>query len=348
MKDELRKTGMLVVHYDTSDDRQRILRILERSGFRIPRTVRAAVVTRFYPHRTCLICADLIRKSVADSPQPFICAAMVSSGVRLYTVSELERMAELGFECLPRYPVFHVPHDGNVFPEDLMADVIIPAGDFMAYHEAMRDRHVRELIPRPYVGQMLKTFEVSRLLCDVERLIGPGEIMERVGMGFCYEKAYDGTVIKRVTERTRAAARVYYDRHHREIDALCERHPRMLFFDMHSYTDAIVPAFARVPGRPTPDLCVGTDPRFTPPRLTEIVLRRFREAGFRTAVNEPYGGVYVPESVMDGSGGCDFAGIMLEFDRRVYCDGSGEPVREQVEKIRRVIRAVMADCVDLE
>lgn len=167
-------------------------------------------------------------------------------------------------------------------------------------------------------------------------------------MGFCYEKAYDGTVVKRVTEKTRAAARAYYDRHHRELNELCARHPRMLFFDMHSYTDAIIPAFARVPGKPTPDLCIGTDHRFTPPRLTEIIRRCFGEAGFSMEENDPYSGLYVPESVLDGSSGCDFAGIMLEFNRRAYCDVNGEPDRRQIEKIRQIIRTVMADCADLD
>ncbi len=349
MKNDFRQTGTLTIHYDTADERRRAIGILEEQlGVSIPEQIRKRNPAHFYPQNTCLIHVDFSHDEIVDCPPPFICAAMCSAGVRFYTVAELERMAEGGFKRLPRYPVFHVPHDGNIFPEELMTDVCIPPQDFMAYHEAMRNLCVHRLVPHPYVGQMLKIFDISRLLCDVERFIGPAEIMERVGMGFCYEKAYDGTIIKRVTKKTRAAARVYYDRHHREINALCARHPRMLFFDMHSYTDAIIPAFARVAGKPTPDLCIGTDRRFTPPRLTEIIRKRFGEAGFSMAENGPYSGHYVPESVLNGSSGCDFAGIMLEFNRRAYCDGSGEPDQRRVEKIQQIVRTVMADCVDLE
>ncbi|MBQ6174432.1 MAG: N-formylglutamate amidohydrolase [Clostridia bacterium] len=333
--------------YDTADEWARALRALERFGIPVSDAIRDRVPIRYYPETTSLIHADCRAKRLVDCPRPFICAAMVSGGARLYTVPEPEQMAEKGYRRLPRFPVFHVPHDGRDFPEELKADVTIPEPDFMAYHEAMRDWDVRRLIPRAYTGDMRQVFGVSRLLCDVERLIGPEEVMERYGMGFCYEKAYDGTVIKRVTEATRAASRRYYDEHHAAVNHLCERHPRMIFFDMHSYHDAILPPFARAHGKPTPDLCIGTDPRFTPPALTAIIRRRFGEAGFTLAENEPYGGLYIPESVTDGSVGYDFIGVMLEFHRRTYCDGSGQTDQRKTEKIRQIIKTVMADCADL-
>ena len=244
-------------------------------------------------------------------------------------------------------PVFHVPHDGDRFPAELMESVCVPAEQFLQYHERMRDASVWDMVPGEYrVPVQAVRFPVSRLLCDVERFIGPEEIMERLGMGFCYEKAYDGRVIKRVTEAAKAAARPYYDAHHRRMNRLCEKHPYMIFFDMHSYWDGIIPPFARVPGMRTPDLCLGTDPRFTPPRLTAIVRERFEAAGFTTAENVPYSGLYVPEDVLTGRSACDFIGIMLEFNRRAYCDERGRTEAARIRLIRSVIRQVMADCAD--
>ena len=244
-----------------------------------------------------------------------------------------------------RFPIFHIPHDGRLFPPELMASVCIPEEAFMAYHEIMRDMDVSAMIPEAYRGGgMTARFPVSRLLCDVKRFIGPEEIMERYGMEYCYEKAYDGRTIKRVTAETKAAARRYYDAHHRRMNRLCQRHDRVLFFDMHSYSDRIVPPFARKPGWSGPDLCIGTDKRFTPPQLTETVRKRFAEEGFTVAENSPYSGLYIPENVLYGRSRCDFIGVMLEFNRRAYCGRSGAAVKERIGLIRSVIGRIMADC----
>ena len=246
----------------------------------------------------------------------------------------------------PRHPIFHVPHDGHLFPKELTGDICIPEALFMAYHHQMRDQDVGMMVPCSPAGDRV-SFPVSRLLCDVERLIGPEEIMEQYGMGFCYEKAFDGRVIKHISENGRKAARWYYDRHHRHINDLCDRHSRVLFFDMHSYSDAIIPPFARRPGTETPDLCIGTDPRFTPKQLKDTVQGLFAQAGFSTGENTPYEGLYVPENILAGQSGCDFIGIMLEFNRGVYCTPAGQTDKARVTLICSLIGRVLADCINL-
>ena len=82
-----------------------------------------------------------------------------------------------------------------------MQAVCIPKEEFLGYHQLMRDSEIRMVVPDTYrdPGHMC-CFEISRLLCDVERFIGPEEIMEAYGMGFCYEKACDGKRIKTVSD----------------------------------------------------------------------------------------------------------------------------------------------------
>ena len=336
------------VHFEDFQELQKAFKIMSDNGVTIPKDLRRMTCCAPWPQITHLLHIQLERKQFLYCPPPFICSAMVSRGDRIYTVPEFERIAELGFQKVPRFPVFHVPHDGRRFPNELMADVCIPEEEFRLYHEMMRDKDARRMVPRPYVGDMVIAFEVSRLLCDVERFIGPAEIMEQYGMGFCYEKAYDGRVIKRVTDRTKALSKTYYDAHHQAVNLLCARHPYMVFFDIHSYTDEIIPQHAQTAGTVTPDLCIGTDPIFTPPSLKEIVLNRFLAAGFSIAENRPYSGVYVPEDVAQGKPCCNFIGIMLEFNRRAYCDENGTVNPSRLSLIQVVIRQIMADCVYLE
>ena len=247
----------------------------------------------------------------------------------------------------PRYPIFHIPHDGRLFPEELMASVCIPREDFLRYHRLMRDTDIIRAVPEAYRGSdMCQAFSVSRLLCDVERFLGPEEIMEQYGMGFCYEKACDGTTIKRVTPELRQKTLAYYTAHHARMDRLCETHPRILFIDLHSYSDEILPPGFRQSAAPTPDLCIGTDPRYTPLRLAATVKKRFTAAGFTAAVNDPYAGCYIPNAVLHGRSNCDCVSIMLEFHKRTYCDRPGRSVPEKLKAIRRVIWQVIAACLD--
>ena len=348
MKDrnDFRKYGDIRVRYETLGERNRAVGILEAKGFGIPAELKDPGT--FCEGGTHLLDINIRWRKLGYGLPVTVCAAMGSSGVRLYSVRELERIAELGWKVVPRFPVFHVPHDGWRFPADLMDSVCVPENVFARYHAEMRDRDVRQLIPRVYYGgHMTCSFEVSRLLCDVERFIGPEEIMEKYGMGFCYEKAYDGTVIRNVTEEARERTRRYYGEHHRRMDGLCGRHPRMLLIDLHSYWDDLVPGDFLRDGEPFPDLCVGTDRRYTPGRLRDTVVRRFSEAGFTVAVNHPYSGFYVPDCVMKGSSACDLTGIMLEFHRRAYLDGNGKADPEKVKRIRGVILQIMVDCADL-
>ena len=245
-------------------------------------------------------------------------------------------------EKLPRVPVFHVPHDGNAFPEELMEAVCISRGEFLKYHETMRDRDIEKIIPREYSNSFnVQKFKISRLLCDVERFLGAEEEMERYGMGFCYENAYDGTRIKNVTEELKAKTLKYYREHHRAVDDMCGRYPRILFFDLHSYSDGIVPADYLESERETPDVCIGTDPEHTPGHLIATVRECFETAGYQTAVNYPYSGCFVPDAVMNGNCKTDCAAIMIELNRRIYCDDEGDPKLKELEKLQGIMEQII-------
>ena len=243
-----------------------------------------------------------------------------------------------------RFPVFHVPHDGQCFPPELLDSVCIPDEDFLRYHRIMRDTGVSLMIPEIYRGgDMCEVFRISRLLCDVERFPGPEEVMERYGMGFCYERAFDGTVIKHVTDEVRKETLKYYWEHHARMDRFCDRYSRILLIDLHSYSDEIVPKDFLEEDRPTPDLCVGADPRYTPPELVETVKKRYADAGYTVAVNYPYSGCYIPNAVWNGKSSCDCIGIMLEHHKRAYCDDQSIIVPEKLARIRDIIRHIPAE-----
>lgn len=235
-----------------------------------------------------------------------------------------------------RWPIFHVPHDGDALPPELLASVQIPMARFLRYHAEMRDTLVRELIPSLWrEEEHALRFPVSRLLCDVERFLGPEEIMERYGMGFCYERVYNGTQIKRVTDELRQQTLRYYGEHHARVNALCRCHARPLLLDLHSYAPKLVPAAQIDPERELPELCIGTDAQATPGWLADLAEEHFTRAGLRVERDYPYSGCYVPESF--GEAGLDGAAIMLEFRKDCYLDGEGRMDPDRAARLREAV-----------
>ncbi len=347
MKNNFKKNGNMRVRYETPEERREILRILEEQrGFRIDEKQKQ--VTKIHPLSTRTFDINLKSKTIEYGIQPFIGAAMMTSGVRFYSAQEFFRIAELGFTIMPRYPVFHVPHAGRQFPFELLPSVCVSEEQFRRYHELMSDTEAGMLVPEAYRGgDMCVQFPISRLMCDVERFIGPEEEMEQYGMGFCYEKAFDGTKIKTVTDEVKVQTRKYYDEHHARMNGICERHPRILLFDIHSFSEAALPDHIRRGTDRLPDVCIGTDPKYTPRALSLRIRRRVNELNLISMENTPYSGTFVPGSVLDGRSSCDLISVMLEFNRMLYCDESGKPVEVKMEQIRKLVRRILTDCVDL-
>ena len=355
MKNNFKKNGIMRVRFETPEERREIIRILEEQrGFHFSDKLKQE--TDIHPYDTRTFILDLKFKKYIYWIEPFIGAAMMSSGCRFYSAQEFFRVAEQNFRTVPRYPVFHVPHNGWKFPEELMSSVIIPQEQFQKYHDEMRDTDIFHAVPRAYRGgDMYEPFEVSRLLCDVERFIGDKEPMEQYGMGFCYEKAYDGTTIKHITPELKQKTLEYYSEHHRRMDAIAARHPRILLIDMHSYSDRIIPiqtrqtnkTQSRKPTPSTPDICIGTDEKYTPKELQTIVESAFRSAGYTTEINYPYSGCFIPNAVLTGQCDTDCVAIMLEIHKRTYCDAEGNSISEKLRKIELTVREIITGCVDL-
>ncbi|MBR2660417.1 MAG: N-formylglutamate amidohydrolase [Clostridia bacterium] len=349
MKNNFKKNGKMAVRFETAEERREIIRILEEQrGFQIEDKLKQSDKIHPYDTRTFLI--NLKSKTYTYWIQPFVGAAMVSGGARLYSAREFFRIAELGFKVVPRFPVFHIPHAGDRFPFEMLPSVCVPEEEFRRYHAQMSDTDAWRFVPRDYYGgDMTKGFQISRLMCDVERFIGPEEEMEQYGMGFCYEKAFDGKQIKIVTDELKAQARKYYDEHHAWMDRLCERHPRILLFDLHSFSEETLPEHIRKrAGDRIPDVCIGADWKYTPYELISRIERRLDEVNLLHMINTPYSGTFVPDAVLKGNSSCDLVSVMLEFNKKLYCDENGKADEVKEELIRKLMLRIVCDCVDLD
>ena len=238
--------------------------------------------------------------------------------------------------------IIHVPHAGDGMPDELMESVTVSRREFDRLHGKMKDDGVMSVISRSFGDARLITFDVSRLLCDVERFIGDGEVMERYGMGFCYEKAYNGRKIKNVTPELREKTLRYYSSHHRRLDSAVSARENVLLIDFHSFSEDLVMPDRTDGSRSMPEICIGSDDVFTPPPLAARAEKLFAEAGFTVAVNYPYSCSMVPNAVLHGRTDCDLRTIMIEINKSVLFRGEGIPDESSIMKIRRVLRQLIS------
>ena len=84
-----KEQGVYAVHVKEGMDR--FLSVLKQLGIDAGKAQDRVYI---WPRMTCVFGVDVNRKKVEYIPQPSICAAMVSSGVRMWSVDEF--MKEVG------------------------------------------------------------------------------------------------------------------------------------------------------------------------------------------------------------------------------------------------------------
>lgn len=131
------------------------------------------------------------------------------------------------------------------------------------------------------------------------------------------------------------------------MDRLCERHPRILLFDLHSFSEETLPAHIRKRTDGIPDVGIGMAPGYTPYELISRIEQRLDEVNLLRMVNTPYSGSFVPNAVLKGNSSCDLISVMLEFNKRLYLDENGQVDEVKAKLIRDLMLRIVCDCVDL-
>ncbi len=213
--------------------------------------------------------------------------------------------------------ILSIPHSSTVLPwEDIPAPYQEQSGQ--AYwcwggrqkkKKEIGDRYLKEL---PYmtdwytdelfingIGKPLVA-PVSRLLCDVERLKDDmKEEMSVVGMGICYTRAHDLSVLANFKfSHKMDMIRKYYDPYHNALQNYVaeslKEHKCALILDCHSFNSSTY-ACDQNYYYPRPDICIGTDNRHTPKELVELLTDYFKSQNYTVRENYPYPGTIVPE-----------------------------------------------------
>ncbi len=257
------------------------------------------------------------------------------------------------FTSSPATPlVVHVPHASAEIPPSARS-ALLPDDAALARELHRVTDHAADRLLAPPDGGTTVRFPVSRLVVDPAW--GGHEAATSHGahhFGRVHLETTDGEPLRATPSRE-------------ELELMLELHARphhrrlltAVHAALHAHGVALVVdgrTFPERPGAwhgavshdgPTPDVCLGTDPFHTPPRLLEAAVARFEDAGWTVGIDRPFAGTVVPAGLHRRD--ARVRSLAISVNRRRCLDeatgeiGPGfESVRAMLEGILRTLTAV--------
>lgn len=95
-----------------------------------------------------------------------------------------------------------------------------------------------------------------------------------------------------------------------------------------------------------PEICIGIDAYHTPASLRDAAVELFKQAGFTTAINQPFAGAMVAQGFYQTDK--RVAALMIEVRRDLYMDERNIQKLAGFDTVRRRIRNVISEILDFD
>ena len=164
-------------------------------------------------------------------------------------------------------------------------------------------------------------FPWSRFHCDVERL--EDDPLEKEGRGIVYTRF--GDLVRDITAAEAARIRSsLYDTHIARLKAALT--PSSFLVDCHSFPSDLSEV----------EICIGVNDDWSRPdeELLARVTALFRDAGYRTALNEPYSNSMSPAMPFA------YPSLMVEVNKAVYTTDGRTPSPEGMARLMGTVSAL--------
>lgn len=247
---------------------------------------------------------------------------------------------------LPAWVVLHIPHASTVIPSHCRSQLVLDEAKLQRELLLMSDHFTDELFGPLVAPEQVVRFPVSRLVVDPERFEDDdAEPMSERGMGVVYTRTAHQQTLRRPMDPVERESLLveFYRPHHQRLEESVGRalsvYKRCLVIDCHSYPAIALP-YERHADQKRPEVCIGTDEFHTRAEVTQAFLGAFTEAGFETALNEPFAGALVPTAYYRRDARVQAA--MIEIRRSMYMD---EQTGAKLEDFQNVASRVRACCV---
>ncbi|MDV8071138.1 N-formylglutamate amidohydrolase [Rhodococcus sp. IEGM 1366] len=240
--------------------------------------------------------------------------------------------------------VIHVPHSSRLIPPDIRAELMLTdenlAGELDEATDTATDEIALTALTHVRLRPTIVINHLSRLVIDPERF-PDGDPAEAFGRGAVYTRTCSGAPLRAEPYRRRAELlesffRPYADAVTDVVENRLNSCGRAIVIDLHSYPEK--PSAFEDPAAARPPLCIGTDPRHTPPWLTAAARGAFTSLA-EIFENTPYSGTYVPLRHY----GIDdrVSSVMIELRRDTYLSDPAAPHPERIAQLGRNLAALI-------
>ena len=240
--------------------------------------------------------------------------------------------------------VIHVPHSSRRIPPDIRADLMLTDKELADELDEATDTATDEIalaaLTHVRVRPTIVINHLSRLAIDPERF-PDGDPAETFGRGAVYTRTCSGAPLRakpypRRAELLDAYFRPYADAVTTAVTARLNACGRAIVIDLHSYPEK--PSAFEDSSAARPPLCIGTDPRHTPPWLTAAARGAFTSLG-EISENTPYSGTYVPLRHY----GIDVrvSSVMIELRRDTYLTDPAAPNPGSIARLGRNLASLI-------
>lgn len=240
--------------------------------------------------------------------------------------------------------VIHVPHSSRLIPPDIRTDLMLTDQELADELDEATDTATDEIAiaALPHVGlrPTIVINQLSRLVMDPERF-PEGDLAESFGRGAVYTRTCSGAPLRaepypRRAELIDAYFRPYAAAVTDAVENRLNACGRAIVIDLHSYPEK--PSVFEDSSAARPPLCIGTDPRHTPPWLIAAARGAFTSLG-EISENTPYSGTYVP---LRYYGTHDrVSSVMIELRRDTYLTNPAAPNPGSIAQLGRNLAALI-------
>jgi len=226
---------------------------------------------------------------------------------------------------MPKWVVFHVPHDSTFIPPEIRDQFILNDEELSQEICCMTDHLTEALFAGEASALNIVRANVSRLVVDVERFAEDSkETMAAIGMGAIYRVTSSLQTLRRdllEAENLALMEKWYYPHHERlekAVNSALEDHGKCLVIDCHSFPSKPLRYEISQSSHVRPDICIGTDPFHTNEMITNAFFKAFKEKGWTVEINKPFSGAIVPASRYHKDQ--RVKAVMIEVNRKLYLD----------------------------
>lgn len=245
--------------------------------------------------------------------------------------------------------ILHIPHSSLRIPPEYRESILLDDHDLNQELLWMTDRYTDEIFPTKEMPESAVVFPISRLVVDPERFDDDHrEPMASRGMGVIYTRTSHGGILRNppTLEEHDALLARYYSPHQEALSRIVASKlnwcGKCLVVDGHSFSSTPLP-YEPDQNAHRPDICIGTDAFHSPDLLIRKTIEFFENHGYRTGLDKPYRGTFIPSAFYLENP--RVMGIMIEINRGLYMDEQTGARLERIQEITQLIQSFIENII---